>query len=335
LKNTPRVSLAIRHLLSGGIITNYHCSSNCRHCLYKSGPGRSRHFLEPDTAAALLARIKLLGCRSVHIGGGEPLLNPATVAHTLRAARAAGVAVDYVETNSAWYTGPEKAAAILSRLKEAGLSALLVSISPFHNATIPFARVQGVLQACDQVGIATIPWIAGFAADLSALDTQRVHDLEAYTAHFGEAYLAEVMQRYWLHPGGRALDLYRAVTALKPVADILKQAPPSCYRDLADTSHFHVDPYGNYIPGLCAGLAIDFMDIGRALSIECYPLTALLAGAGVQGLYAYACEEHGFVPAQAGYANRCDLCNDIRRHLFVQGDERYPELGPPGYYHSS
>lgn len=327
-----KVSLAVRRLLSGGLISNYHCSSVCEHCLYRSSPDRSRRYMTSETAAAVLGRIKLLGCRAVHVGGGEPLLSPETVALILEAARDADLPVEYVETNSSWFTGRGKAVEVLTRLKAAGLEALLVSISPFHNAHIPFDRVRGVLAACDQVGIRTLPWMSGFLADLSALDTDRVHTLEEFSAHFGETYLAEVMQRYWLHPGGRALDLYRATRPLKPATRIIAQSSASCYRDLTDTSHFHVDLYGNYIPGLCAGLVIDFGDIGRSLSIDKYPLLALLAGAGIQGLLAFATDEHGFAPADAGYVNKCDLCNDIRRYLSAQAGGLYPELGPAGYY---
>jgi len=74
------------------------------------------------------------------------------------------------------------------------------------------------------------------------------------------------------------------------------------------------------------------MDIGRSLSIEKYPLVALLAGAGIQGLLAYASEEHGFAAADSGYVNKCDLCNDIRRYIYAKAMDKYPELGPAGYY---
>jgi len=326
------VSLAIRRLLSGGIITNYHCSSKCGHCLYNCGPTRAKAFIDPETAEAMLARVQLLGCRAVHIGGGEPLLSPDTVEQTLRAAARAGVRVEYVETNSAWFTGIKSAAAILTTLKGAGLETLLVSVSPFHNEHIPFKRVQGVLDACQQTGIRVMPWISGFISDLSALDPERPHNLAAYVGHFGENYISEVMQRYGLHPGGRALELYRAAGPLRSISEILERETVGCYRELADTSHFHVDLYGNYIPGLCAGLVIDFKDVGRALSTEKYPLIALLAGTGIQGLYAHARKEHAFAPAESGYVNKCDLCNAIRRHIFNQDAESYRELGPVGYY---
>ena len=41
-----------------------------------------------------------MGCPSVHIGGGEPLLRPDKLQAVLEAASDCGVGIDYVETNS-------------------------------------------------------------------------------------------------------------------------------------------------------------------------------------------------------------------------------------------
>jgi len=39
------------------------------------------------------------------------------------------------------------------QLIEAGVGTLLVSISPFHNAHVPYARVMGVIEACRRTGM--------------------------------------------------------------------------------------------------------------------------------------------------------------------------------------
>lgn len=57
----------IKHLASGGVITNYHCVSRCGHCLYNSGPRRRQTYLAPGKAETIFRRILDLGCRSVHI----------------------------------------------------------------------------------------------------------------------------------------------------------------------------------------------------------------------------------------------------------------------------
>ena len=71
---------AVNHLASGGVITNYHCASRCGHCLYNCGPHRPRDFLDAAMAGKIFRLIIQHGCRSVHIGGGEPLLRPRQLA---------------------------------------------------------------------------------------------------------------------------------------------------------------------------------------------------------------------------------------------------------------
>ncbi len=66
---------SIKHLISGGIITNYYCTSKCRHYLYACSPFQEKQYINEHTAEKLILKIKKLSCRSLHIGGGEPLLN--------------------------------------------------------------------------------------------------------------------------------------------------------------------------------------------------------------------------------------------------------------------
>jgi MoaA/NifB/PqqE/SkfB family radical SAM enzyme len=135
-------NFTINHLISGGLITNYVCTSRCRHCLYNAGPHRENKFIDAETAEANLRVVRDLGCYSVHIGGGEPLLRPDKLEQVFDVAAKVGVRIDYVETNSSWYKDPHSARQTLKRLKRHGLKTLLVSISPFHNEFIPFSRVK-------------------------------------------------------------------------------------------------------------------------------------------------------------------------------------------------
>ena len=323
---------AVNHLASGGVITNYHCVSSCGHCLYNCGPHRSKDYLEASTAERIFRVIMQRGCRSVHIGGGEPLLQPQKLAAVLEAARAVGLGIDYVETNSAWFVDGEKALSILNALKGAGLRMLLVSISPFHNAAIPFARVTGVINACRQSGIEVFPWVNAFVRDLSRLDTNRTHGMDEFEAAFGPHYLQRIPDRYWIHLGGRALQTFRPVYPVYPLEHILAKSPQSCARALGDTSHFHIDLYGNYIPGLCAGLAIAMEDLGRPLLPDAYPLLDRLAATGIRGFYQLAVQDCGFVAQRQAYLNHCDLCDEIRGALIRADKGRFKELTPAGHY---
>jgi hypothetical protein len=323
---------AVKHLASGGVITNYHCASRCGHCLYNCGPHRPGDFLVAAMAEKIFRIIIQHGCRSVHIGGGEPLLQPRKLEAVLEAARTAGMGIDYVETSSAWFVDSEKALSVLQSLRRAGLRTLLVSISPFHNAAIPYARVTGVINACRQSGIQVLPWVNGFVRDLTRLDTDRPHDMAEFEAVFGPDYLSRIPDRYWIHLGGRALQTFRPVYPQHPLAHILENSPPNCARALGDTSHFHVDLYGNYIPGLCSGLAVAMEDLDRPLGAAAYPLLHRLATAGIRGLYRLAVQDCGFAPQRSAYLNHCDVCSEIRSFLAQSDNGRYRELAPQGHY---
>lgn len=324
--------LAIPRLSSGGVITNYHCVSRCGHCLYNCGPHRDRDYLDPVAAETVFASIRRHGCRSVHIGGGEPLLEPGKLRRVLEAARRCGMGIDYVETNAAWGRDEDAAVELLTSLKAAGLETLLVSISPFHNAFIPFERVRRVIAACRRAEVQVFPWVNAFVRDLERLGADRPHGMAEFEAAFGPGYLAGIPDRYWIHLGGRALDTFRPVFPADDVETILRRSPKSCARALADTDHFHIDLYGNYIPGLCAGLAIAMGDLGGALPEGKYPLLDRLAAAGIRGLYELAVQAYGFTPTRASYLSHCDLCNDIRSFLASHKGDHFPELAPGAFY---
>jgi hypothetical protein len=284
--------------------------------------------------AEIFTRIKTLGCNAVHIGGGEPLLHPDKLGNLLDLAGNIGVKLAYVETNSAWFVGPKEARSTLTSLKRRGLSTLLVSISPFHHRFIPFRRVRGVMDACRETGVAVFPWVAEFIPDLAAFEPDATPSPESYTERFGDAYFVEVLRRYWVHMGGRALETYAEVLPKKSPAQILDANRGSCTRELSDTSHFHIDLFGSYIPGLCSGIGIAMEDLHAPLGAKKYPLVECLVSRGIRGLYDYAVQDWGYLPAHRGYINKCDLCTEIRAYLFFKGNQGRPwaELNPAGFY---
>ena len=85
------------------------------------------------------------------IGGGEPFLNLDGLKMVVETALSLGMDIKYVETNSSWYRNIDSACQILSSPREIGLTALLISISPFHKEYIPFYKVKGVIETCNVV----------------------------------------------------------------------------------------------------------------------------------------------------------------------------------------
>jgi len=323
--------LSISYLQSGGLITNYYCSSSCRHCLYRCSPKWPKDSISPESTRKNLETISALGCRSIHVGGGEPLLQPDALGTVLEIARKTGVSVEYVETNSSWFRSHEDACKILEKLAQEGLRTLLISISPFHNEYIPFYKVKGVIEACQQTGMSIFPWVTGFIDDLSAFDDQQTHSLEEYQKQFGPNYISSLPQRYWISSGGRALDTFGEFSAQKSAAQIISENQRGC-AELSETGHFHIDLYGNYVPGLCAGLAIHWEDLGKPLDPVKYPILARLYSKGISEFVTYATEKYNFTPSKSKYALKCELCYDVRRFLVVEKEVDSKELQPHGHY---
>jgi len=322
-------ALQIKHLSSGGLITNYYCTSRCAHCLYCCSPLWEKRYIDETTARLNLEKIRALGCSAVHVGGGEPCLDPQGLLRVLEVARDTGVRIDYVETNSSWYRDHDSAVAQLKELKARGLETLLVSISPFHNEYIPFQKVKGVIEACRAARLAAFPWVSDFYRELDAFDPAATHRLAEYRKRFGADYLRKIPARYWIHFGGRALETFAGIFETCDSAAILSLERRGC-RELQDVSHFHLDLFGNYIPGLCSGLAIRRDDLGTPITAEKYPLLARLYESGINGLFEVA-REQGFEPAGA-YLSKCHLCLDIRRYLVLDRKLKFPELTPLGFY---
>ena len=320
----------IDSLQSGGLITNYYCSSRCGHCLYGCSPEWEKHYIDEETTRKTFEIIKHLGCHTVHVGGGEPFLNMEGLQMVLRVANKTNMTVAYVETNSSWCHDDDAAVDLLAALKRQGLSTLLVSISPFHNEYIPFSRVKAVARACKRAGISVFPWISDFYSEIDTFDDKKTHKMTDYERRFGPDYLKKLPSRYWIHLGGRALKTFGSVFAKKDVETVLSLHKKGC-RELQDVSHFHLDLFGNYVPGLCSGLAVRREDLGTPIDPNAYPLLTALYNSGVGALFQIASKEYGFQPSD-GYISKCHLCYDIRRFLVQEKGLVSQELQPVALY---
>ena len=329
------VEFNIKKLRSGGLITNYFCTSRCKHCLYNCSPQWENRYIDPVTVEKGLKTVLSLGCRLVHIGGGEPLLRPDKLVTVLEIADDLGVSVEYVETNSSWFQDLDSATALLRRLHKHGLNTLLVSISPFHNELIPFFKIKGVIAAGRHAGVGIFPWVTDFVSDLSRFDPGQTHSLEEYYNIFGRVYLLQVLRRYWIHLGGRALETFRPLLGQKTFRQILNESSGNCCGELSNTGHFHIDLFGKYIPGLCSGLSVSIEDLGKPLSDQTYPIITSLYRHGIRRLIKIADDSGGFSPQKDLYLNKCDLCTEVRSFLVQNNYNGSEELNPAEFYSRS
>lgn len=327
----------INHLSSGGIITNYTCTASCAHCLYASSPRREGGYIAADLLRALLRKVAALGCRSFHIGGGEPFLNVEGLLETVRTIREEGARVDYLETNAFWFKDGDSARRLLDGIREAGCDTLMVSVCPFHIEYVPLAKAEGAVRACEDTGMRYFLWQDQYYAELARLDRNTTHSLAELSALYGEDYVPRAARRFGLRVNGRALRTLKPYLTRRPAEAVVTEAAAEegeggC-GELRAVDHFHLDLYGNYIPPGCVGLALDYRFLGTEVP-ESHRVLRILDRKGIGGLLEYARGEQGFVPDPEGYVSKCDLCLAIREHLVLSrgGTANHPGLGPEDFY---
>lgn len=318
-------TLTIGPLRGGGLVLGYRCPSRCRHCLYACGPHRRDGEGDLD---AVLDELAVRGPRAAyHIGGGEPFLDVDRLERAVRGLLQRGLVLEYVETNAAWVRDVSQARETLARLAGAGLRCVLVSLSPFHAEHVPLARTLALIEAAERtLASGAFVWVPGFLDDLRDHPQHRRLDLDAHLAARGEAYARELAGRYGLVAAGRAGRYLYEHGQRRPWREVARAAP--CRHRLQDTTHFHVDLGGGYVPGLCAGILLPLDELPGTVELGRRPLLAALVEGGPAELVALASRD-GFQP-QDSYSSACDLCTHAR--CFLAAQREYPELGPAGFY---
>jgi len=282
-----------------------------------------------DAADEIFSILKRLGCHTVHIGGGEPLLQPEKLIPVLESAVRHNVGIDYIETNASWYKDEQSAISVLKEMMKHKVHTLLISIDPFHNEYIPFYKVKGLMKACSKVNMGVFPWLMEFWNELACFDDRKPHSLDEYEKHFGRNYIITLPSRYGLNLRGRALKTFRPMMRTDSYERIIERSAPC--RLLSGIHHFHVDLYGNFIPQSCSGLSIKFSELYKGADPDKYPVFYRLETIGIKGLAELAVKEYGYKP-KAEYAGQCDLCHDIRTYFALKVRRDFPDLQPVDFY---
>jgi hypothetical protein len=317
----------IPNLFSGGLIVNYACSSKCGHCHYNSSLQRNKDYITVDNSQKIFDFLKRNGCKSIHIGGGEPFLQIEKLKDVLAVAKESNINIEYIETNSSWFKNEKQAAEILKELQNLGVNMLLISISPLHNEYIPFQKVEGLIKACQKQQVSIFPWIKNFVPDIAQMDKTKTHSLDEYQKLFGKDYKENLIHRYGLSIGGRAIETFRGSYIDKTYKEVLREQS-SCSSYFTNTSHFHIDLYKKYIPCHCVGFQFDIDDFENGFDETKYPFSNSIYRHGINGAFDYA-QHIGFTP-KSSYISACEMCEDIRHFLWKNVNTK--EIGPNGFY---
>ena len=304
--------LKTERLTHGGINANYRCTAACRHCVVASSPTRAAGYISAENARSLCALLREGGCRSVHIGGGEPFLDADGLVRLARAATNAGITVEYVETNAFWAADDEKAAQILDKIAGAGIDTLCISIDPFHAEYVPYERPLRLAKLCERAGMGYFLWRSEFVSALKRLEPSKAHAREEMARVLSGEYIKRTAEAYGISYKGRAVNIEMEYGPRHP-HDKLADGRPC--RRLISGSHFHVDMYSRYIPPGCTGLSLP---LGEAIAgirgDGLYPAFEALFTGGTARLLRYAAN-CGFTPNPDGYSSNCAMCFFIRSWL--------------------
>ena len=309
-------------------MANYKCNAACRHCLYACSPERTGGYITEQIAKEVCGLLRSAGCRSVHIGGGEPFLDfdgLVTLVHTITGS---GIAVEYIETNAYWTTDLKQVEHRLKALAHAGTDTLCISTDPFHAEYVPPDLPIMLANICRSAGFGYFLWQERYLSVLPRLESGRTYTRAELERFISPRYVLETANSYGLHLGGRAVNIeaeYSARKAADTVAD-----DRTC-RNLLSGGHFHIDLYGRFIPPGCTGIAIPLDEAVHGIPDGKYPVLEVLISGGSMALLRYA-EDRGFVAEEKGYPSGCALCFHIRHWLCENAPS--PELDAEHYTES-
>lgn len=297
-------------LKHAGIMPNYECTAACRHCLYACSPERTGGFMTETTMDEMYGLLREGGCRSVHIGGGEPFLDFDGLLTLIEKSVHYGIIVDYIETNGSWATDEDKIALQLSALKRVGGDTLCISIDPFHAEFVPYVNPLRLAKVCQKTDFGYFLWQERFLSTLQSVDPHTAHDRPELEKLLGNDYILKTANSYGIRMGGNAINIEQEYYKKKPLASVLNSTP--C-KGLVSTGHFHIDMFNRFIPPGCTGFVIPMEEVVRGITPGKYSVYEALLNGGVAALYNLAIA-NGFQPDKE-YTSSCALCFFICKFL--------------------
>jgi hypothetical protein len=264
----------------------------------------------------------------LHFTGGEPFLNFELLLKAVKIAKKLYIPSTFVETNCFWCSDDRTAEEKLSKLHDAGLDGILLSVNPFILEHVPFERTERAYGMSKKVfGENVIVYQGTFYDDFERMGVRGTMPLKEYMrkSPFSFQY-AELL------PMGRAVYQLGYMYKKFPAKYFFGE---SCREELEREWHVHVDNYCNYIPGYCGGISLgdarDMDSLRQGIDLGDRPvLGALLTD--LKDLYEFSVKEFNYKELKEGYISKCHLCVDIRKHIAQQTDE-FKELKPREFYY--
>ena len=318
--------MPLKYWSSAGLILTYRCNARCASCYLSCGPDGADEMSIEDALRFWGQLIEASPHGSnIHLTGGEPFLDYPRLIELVRRAQEENLSpLKKIETNAFWASDETTVRDRVAALGSAGMQKLCVSADPYHQQFVPIefaralARITEEILGRDRLQVRWEDWLKdGFDTDKLA-PAQR-------SALFAR-YATGGRDRM----NGRAGNLLAPQLQHKPVEEF---ADSDCRGSRRRSRHVHIDGHGRVIPGTCTGIVIGV--VGASSVAELWSqldadrsnraILTLLCERGPIGLLPEAMES-GYAPKD-GYASRCHLCWELRRHFVLKGlhtDELWP-----------
>jgi len=255
---------------------------------------------------------------SFMIFGGESMLYPERTIKLFQRAKELGIPEIELITNGFWGKNPEKAKTLTSKLKEAGVTDILISVDAFHLPYIPLDGSHNSAIASLEAGIKRVRWNVAILESIDApnrYDKQTKEILKILAPLNLEIHFNKV----W--PQGRAIKNLKNFFPKQS----LKDDCPEKETTLVNPNCISLDPAG--WASICWNMAI-----GNAKKVPLsklltrynwkkHPIIKTLVEKGPLGLIDLP-ESEGFDFQGEKYVDKCHLCNNLRKLM----RKTYPEM---------
>lgn len=334
------LKLKIPEPISCGLFLTYKCDSRCRHCMYACSPQWKADWIREEDAEKILKLLannikasnfgpeKISINYGLHFTGGEPFLNFNLLLKVIKIAYELNIPSTFVETNCSWAVNDKITQEKLLQLRSAGLCGILVSVNPFILEYVPFEYTERVVEIGRKIfKEELIIYQEFFYHQFKKLKIKTTLPFEEYLKEGG----IQTLNYVELLPMGRSVYelsyLFRKYPARKFFG-------VSCKPELTRPWHAHIDNYGNYITGYCAGISLGNIKsdgIIQEVDLNTHEIIKALT-TDIKCLYEIA-KQYNYQEKNDGYISKCHICLDIRKHIIMNTTE-FTELTPHQFYYN-
>lgn len=281
-----------------GILLWNKCNASCAHCAPMSGPSEKPFLTNEQIFSIIDSSFHDCDKPKIGLSGGEAFLYYERLCEIVEYAIKKGASVS-VNTNGSWAVTPDKAFNRLKRLKDIGLSKLVVSTDDYHEEFIKVGSVLNVVRACKKLHL---------EVELQFVASKKTSRLGDFLRRYGDVFINVRCREIPCHPVGRAAD---------HVAEEDLFLQPGLPDGLCPSAIFSVSADGRYMP--CCNTAGDLpaLEIGTIAEptvnacrrFKSSALLHVLTAEGPASLVPAAVEA-GY-EIKSGYVDQCHLCYDL------------------------